>query len=283
MLPIMFKLLEAGPASSNHGGRNSVVAIRALAMAPTRELAIQIMDETKKFSFRTGLRICVAYGGAPFGDQMREMERGCDILVATPGRLDDMIGRGRVTLREIRFLVLDEADRMLDMGFEPQIRNIVERADMPAREQRQTMMFSATFPRAVMRIAEQFLNNPAMLKVGRVGGAASSVTQKIVYVDGREKTNTCIELLKAVPGKTIVFVNTKRAADTLEMDLSDLGCPAASVHGDTEQRNPRPRPRPLPPPPPPPQPQPHPHPHQATRISASASARSTRSRRARSR
>merc|ERR1719223_2297163 len=83
-----------------------------------------------------------------------------------------------------------------------------------------------------MRIAERFLNNPAMLKVGRVGGAASSVTQKIVYVDGREKTNTCIELLKAVPGKTIVFVNTKRAADTLEMDLSDLGCPAASVHGD---------------------------------------------------
>ena len=145
------------------------------------------------------------------------------------------------------------------------------------------MMFSATFPRAVMRIADNFLDRPVMLKVGRVGGAASSVTQKIVYVDGREKTNTCIELLKAVPGKTIVFVNTKRAADTLEMDLSDLGCPAASVHGDTEQRNPRPRPRPQPPPPPPPPPQPHPHPHQATRISASASARSTRSRRARSR
>mmetsp|Transcript_42092 Transcript_42092/g.116331 ORF Transcript_42092/g.116331 Transcript_42092/m.116331 type:complete len:425 (-) Transcript_42092:98-1372(-) len=238
MLPIMYKLLQAGPGGggSYGGGRNAMVAIRALALAPTRELAIQIMDETKKFSFRTGLKVCVAYGGAPFGDQMRELERGCDILVATPGRLDDMIGRGRVTLREVRFLVLDEADRMLDMGFEPQIRNIVERADMPMREERQTMMFSATFPRTVMRIADQFLNNPTMLKVGRVGGAAATVTQKVVYVDGRDKTATCVELLKAVPGKTVVFVNTKRSADTLEDDLYQLGCPAASVHGDKDQR-----------------------------------------------
>merc|ERR1719460_386348 len=149
-----------------------------------------------------------------------------------------MIGRGRVTLRDVRFLVLDEADRMLDMGFEPQIRNIVERADMPpsGEEERQTMMFSATFPRTVMRIADSFLHEPVMLKVGRVGGAAATVTQKVCYVDGRDKTPTCVELLKAVPGKTIVFVNTKRSADTLEADLYDLGCPAASVHGDKDQR-----------------------------------------------
>merc|ERR1719486_567960 len=130
---------------------------------------------------------------------------------------------------------------MLDMGFEPQIRNIVERADMPpsgsAEENgRQTMMFSATFPRAVMRIADSFLDRPMMLKVGRVGGAASSVTQKVMYVDGRDKTQTTVDLLKAVPGKTIVFVNTKRSADTLEADLYDLGCPSASIHGDKDQR-----------------------------------------------
>merc|ERR1719392_384756 len=125
---------------------------------------------------------------------------------------------------------------MLDMGFEPQIRNIVERADMPVREERQTMMFSATFPRTVMRIADQFLNSPTMLKVGRVGGAASTVTQKVIYVDGRDKTSTCVELLKSVAGKTVVFVNTKRAADMLEGELYDLGCPAASVHGDKDQR-----------------------------------------------
>ena len=167
---------------------------------------------------------------------LAELERGCDILVATPGRLDDMLGRGRVTLQQVAFLVLDEADRMLDMGFEPQIRNIVDKADMPTREERQTMMFSATFPRTVMRIADSFLNNPVMLKVGRVGGAAATVTQKVVYVDGRDKTPMCVELLKSVPGKTIIFVNTKRSADTLEADLYDLGCPAASVHGDKDQR-----------------------------------------------
>merc|ERR1719231_1584278 len=107
---------------------------------------------------------------------------------------------------------------------------------MPPREERQTMMFSATFPRTVMRIADSFLNTPVLLKVGRVGGAAATVTQKVMYVDGREKTSTCVELLKAVPGKTVIFVNTKRAADTLEAELVDLGCPAASVHGDKDQR-----------------------------------------------
>merc|ERR1719231_526780 len=107
---------------------------------------------------------------------------------------------------------------------------------MPPREQRQTMMFSATFPKTVVRIADSFLNSPVMLKVGRVGGAASTVTQKVMYVDGRDKTQSTVDLLKAVPGKTIVFVNTKRSADTLEDDLYQLGCPAASVHGDKDQR-----------------------------------------------
>ena len=170
MLPILFKILQAGSAKGTpgyRGSRDQPVAIRALALAPTRELAVQIHEESKKFAFRTGIRVCVAYGGTPFGQQMRELERGCDVLVATPGRLDDMVERGRVTLSEVKFLVLDEADRMLDMGFEPQIRNIVEGADMPGGGEggRQTMMFSATFPKQIRALANSFLVDPIMLKV----------------------------------------------------------------------------------------------------------------------
>merc|ERR1719424_1249477 len=153
-----------------------------------------------------------------------------------------MIQRDRVTCRDVQFLVLDEADRMLDMGFEPQIRDIVEGSDMPDSGPggRQTMMFSATWPAGrfnnVRQIADSFLVNPAMLTVGRVGGASESVTQKVAYVEGRRKTAAAIELLKAVPGKTIVFVNTKRSADTLEQEFYQLGFPASSVHGDKDQR-----------------------------------------------
>ena len=206
MLPILYRILAAGSAP-HRGGRNEPVAVRAVVLAPTRELASQIHEESKKFAYRTGLRVCVAYGGTPFGSQMRELERGCDILIATPGRLNDMIQRDRVTCRDVQFLVLDEADRMLDMGFEPQIRDIVEGSGMPSSGPggRQTMMFSATWPAGrfnnVRQIADSFLVNPAMLTVGRVGGASESVTQKVAYVEGRRKTAAAIELLREVwPG-----------------------------------------------------------------------------------
>jgi len=182
------------------------------------------------------------------------------------------VSRERVSLRNVEVLVLDEADRMLDMGFEPQIRSLVEEADMPSSGReggarssqgrgrveeedgfgddddgdeavgggvssgRQTLMFSATFPKAVRAIADSFLVDPLMLKVGRVGGAATSVTQRVIRVEGRDKTDKTAELLREVPGKTIVFVNTKREADNLEYDLNALGHPSASVHGDKDQR-----------------------------------------------
>lgn len=131
----------------------------ALILSPTRELSMQIHEEARKFSYQTGVKVVVAYGGAPINQQLRDLERGVDILVATPGRLVDLLERARVSLQMIRYLALDEADRMLDMGFEPQIRKIVEQMDMPPPGVRQTMLFSATFPREI-QVDPVFVKNP---------------------------------------------------------------------------------------------------------------------------
>jgi ATP-dependent RNA helicase DDX3X len=126
LFPIIAMLLKTPPPADSYGyGRRKVHPL-ALVLAPTRELAVQIYDEAKKFSYKTGLRSVVVYGGDPISFQLKDLERGCDILVATPGRLVDIMERARVSLSQVQYLVLDEADRMLDMGFEPQIRRIVE-------------------------------------------------------------------------------------------------------------------------------------------------------------
>lgn len=122
------------------------------------------------------------YGGSPIQDQFRELDRGCHLLVATPGRLVDMLHRGRVALDHCRHLVLDEADRMLDMGFEPQIRKIVEGHTMPKTGERQTLMFSATFPKQIQELAQAFLYNYVFLAVGRVGSTSENITQKVIFV-----------------------------------------------------------------------------------------------------
>src|SRR5690606_22021184 len=132
-----------------------------LILAPTRELAVQIDMQAKKFIYRSHLRSVVVYGGADFRSQAMDLERGCDILVATPGRLIDMIDRGKVSLERVRFLCIDEADRMLDMGFEKQLHEIV--AQCPDIYNRQTLMFSATFPKPIQRLAEDFLSEYAFL------------------------------------------------------------------------------------------------------------------------
>ena len=124
-----------------------------MVLAPTRELATQIYDEARKFAYRSKVRPAVVYGGANVGDQMRELDRGCHLLIATPGRLVDFLDRGKISLEFCNHLCLDEADRMLDMGFEPQIRRIVEQDNMPPPGKRQTLMFSATFPKEIQMLA----------------------------------------------------------------------------------------------------------------------------------
>jgi ATP-dependent RNA helicase DDX3X len=243
LFPILSQAFQLGPstvpAMGGNGGfsRQRKAFPTSLILAPTRELVSQIHDEARKFAYRSWVRPCVVYGGADIGTQLRSMDRGCDLLVATPGRLVDLIERGRISLANIKYLVLDEADRMLDMGFEPQIRRIVEGEDMPPVQGRQTLMFSATFPRDIQMLARDFLKEYVFLSVGRVGSTSENITQKVQYAEDYEKRSFLLDLLHAHSGGlTLVFVETKRMADTLSDFLINQGFPATAIHGDRTQR-----------------------------------------------
>ncbi|PON87638.1 DEAD-box ATP-dependent RNA helicase [Trema orientale] len=241
--PIISGILKKNRYSQSQPRYAQTACPSALILSPTRELAGQIHDEAKKFAYQTGLKIVAAYGGASISNQFRNLERGVDILVATPGRLVDMIERGRVSLRLIKYLALDEADRMLDMGFEPQIRKIVEQMDMPPPGTRQTMLFSATFPSNIQSLASDFLSNYIFLAVGRVGSSTDLIAQKVDYVEDVDKRSHLVHILHAhmangTRGKlalTLVFVETKKGADALEYWLSMNGFPAIAIHGDKVQ------------------------------------------------
>ncbi|OAY40663.1 DEAD-box ATP-dependent RNA helicase 11 isoform X1 [Manihot esculenta] len=240
--PIITGIMREQYAQRSRGPRT--VYPLALILSPTRELSCQIHDEARKFSYQTGVKVVVAYGGAPINQQLRELERGVDILVATPGRLVDLLERARVSLQMIRYLALDEADRMLDMGFEPQIRKIVEQMDMPPPGRRQTMLFSATFPKEIQRLASDFLSNYIFLAVGRVGSSTDLIIQRVEYVHETDKRSHLMDLLHAqreteTNGKqslTLVFVETKKGADSLEHWLCMNGFPATTIHGDRTQQ-----------------------------------------------
>jgi ATP-dependent RNA helicase DDX3X len=244
LFPILSQAYQTGPSvapqaqAGGYGyGRQRKASPTSLILAPTRELVSQIYDEARKFAYRSWVRPCVVYGGADIGSQLRQIERGCDLLVATPGRLVDLIERGRISLANIKYLVLDEADRMLDMGFEPQIRRIVEGEDMPGVALRQTLMFSATFPRDIQMLARDFLKEYIFLSVGRVGSTSENITQKVEYVEDADKRSVLLDILHTVgTGLTLIFVETKRMADSLSDFLINQGFPATSIHGDRTQR-----------------------------------------------
>ncbi|XP_062165993.1 DEAD-box ATP-dependent RNA helicase 37-like [Alnus glutinosa] len=241
--PIISGIMQGQYVQRPQRGARTVYPL-ALILSPTRELSCQIHDEAKKFSYQTGVKVVVAYGGAPINQQLRELERGVDILVATPGRLVDLLERARVSLQMIRYLALDEADRMLDMGFEPQIRKIVEQMDMPPAGERQTLLFSATFPKEIQRLASDFLSNYIFLAVGRVGSSTDLIVQRVEFVHESDKRSHLMDLLHAqrengAHGKqslTLVFVETKKGADSLEHWLCLNGFPATTIHGDRSQQ-----------------------------------------------
>uniref|UniRef100_A0A6B2L3P0 RNA helicase n=1 Tax=Arcella intermedia TaxID=1963864 RepID=A0A6B2L3P0_9EUKA len=231
--PIISLLIRTGTDEDNRD-RRKVTYPECLILAPTRELAIQIHFQARKFTYRSHLKTVCVYGGADFRTQAFDIEKGCNILVATPGRLLDMMERGKISLDHLRFLAIDEADRMLDMGFEPQIQKVVEYC--PGTDMRQTLMFSATFPKSIQRLAKDFLKDYVFLRVGRVGSTTDNITQRIWFVEEGDKKDALLEVLNSVDGLTLVFVETKRSVDCLEEFLYSNNFSVISIHGDRSQK-----------------------------------------------
>lgn len=207
-----------------------------LVMAPTRELACQIQLEAERFGKRVGIYSVCVYGGAPRGPQLRELRAGAHLVVGTPGRLNDYLEGGELTLENCKNLVLDEADRMLDMGFEPQIRTLIKAIP----RDRQTMMFSATWPREVRNLVQDYLHRPVYIQIGSHEATANKdITQEVVICSGqREKSENLLEILTIDRAeRVIVFTNTKKLCESLASELWSSRIHCVTIHGDKEQRD----------------------------------------------
>jgi ATP-dependent RNA helicase RhlE len=206
--------------------------LRALVLSPTRELAVQIGESFGRYGRFTSLRQTVVYGGVSQSKQLTALRHGVDTLIATPGRLLDLMGQGHIDLSRVEILILDEADRMLDMGFLPALKRIV--ASVPTR--RQTMMFSATMPDDIRRIAAQWLKNPVAVEVAPPATPVERVTQSVYLVDVKRKADLLTWFLKEIPGaRTLVFSRTKHGADKIVKHLNNRGLCAAAIHGNKSQ------------------------------------------------
>jgi ATP-dependent RNA helicase RhlE len=206
---------------------------RVLILVPTRELALQVNSQFERFSDNSGMRTVTIYGGTGYEKQTRLLRRGVDVIVATPGRLSDHVDRRNADLSMVTTLVLDEADRMLDMGFMPQVRRIL--AEMPKRKQ--TLMFSATINKAVERSAAEFLTNPVTVLVNTQQVEPSAIAQRIYHVDEAGKDALLVQLMKEEPdmASVLVFTKTRRKAAKICKKLCASDVTAEEIHGDISQ------------------------------------------------
>jgi probable ATP-dependent RNA helicase DDX4 len=210
---------------------------QAIIVGPTRELVTQIYQEARKFAFNTMVRPVVVYGGVTTGHQAREVAKGAHLVVGTAGRLLDFISKGYISLAKVKYFILDEADRMLDLGFLPSMMKLANELGMPAKTERQTLMFSATFPEEVQQLARELLNDYIFVTVGHVGSANNDIEQHVVQVDQLNKREKLVSILNEQGNqRTLVFVEQKRHADFLASFLSQSEFPTTSIHGDREQR-----------------------------------------------
>ncbi|QUJ77785.1 DEAD/DEAH box helicase [Sulfitobacter albidus] len=224
-IPLVAQMLELE-------GRPAPKCVRGLVLAPTRELATQIADNLRGFAENTPLKVAMVVGGQNINTQIKRLAPGVDLLVATPGRLLDLMDRRAVRLDQASFLVLDEADQMLDMGFIHDLRKISQ----VIPKERQTMLFSATMPKLMSEIAESYLTKPIRIEVSPPGKAADKVTQEIHFIAKAEKKSLLMELLAKHPGeRALVFGRTKHGCEKLMKDLVKAGFDAASIHGNKSQ------------------------------------------------
>jgi len=219
-LPILTKIKYNGP-------------IQSVILAPTRELAVQVAAEIEKFARYTGIRVVSIYGGQSIGIQHSQLRRGAQIVVATPGRLIDHIKRGSISLEEVKFAVLDEADRMLDMGFIDDIKYIF----FYMREDRQTCLFSATMPREVLRLAQEYMVDPKEIRLNEKELSLDTIDQSYLVVHEREKfKHLCNFIRNKKERQTIVFAATKQRTHRLASELKQEGFKAITMHGNLSQQ-----------------------------------------------
>jgi len=228
-LPLLQKLLPLANSSASPAKH----PVRALILTPTRELAIQVEESVKAYAKHTPLRSLVVYGGVDIKTQTPHLKTGVEVLVATPGRLLDHIEQKTLQLNQVQVLVLDEADRMLDMGFMPDLKRIL--ALLP--KQRQNLMFSATFSNDIKKLADEFLTKPQLIEVARSNATNDNVTQKVYEVAQSDKEALLIQLLKAAnASQVIIFTKTKITASRLSRSLAREGIAADAIHGDKTQQ-----------------------------------------------
>ena len=216
------------------GGRAKARMPRSLILSPTRELAAQIAENFEMYGKYTNLSMALLVGGVSMGEQIKKLDRGVDVLIATPGRLLDLFERGRILLTDIKILVIDEADRMLDMGFIPDIEKIVSKLS-PLR---QTLLFSATMPAAIKKLTEKFLSNPREVSVSAPASTATNVEQFMIWTQKRGKDDELFALIEQEePGTAFIFCNRKRDIDGLCKALRAKGYDAKALHGDMDQKS----------------------------------------------
>jgi ATP-dependent RNA helicase RhlE len=227
LLPILNRLLRSRAAAPEDRGYT-----RVLILAPTRELAVQIADDVEGFTYHTDVTSVAVYGGVEMGPQERALKSGVDIVIATPGRLMDHMRSKTVAFDKLDTLVLDEADRMMDMGFWPDVRRIVQ--TLPDSAARQTLLFSATITDEVVKLADEVVREPKYVQIGSAG-PAKSITHTIETVPAAQKTEWLARFLRRTDGPVLVFVRTKSGAERLGRKLAAFGLKAAALHADRTQ------------------------------------------------